>query len=299
MEVEDQTLEGTISATEMEFGDAFEDSGELPKEGENAKDQKPSGQETQETGQQENESGFNEEDGKPPEGTKPPEDEKLPPDPKDQELERLRAEIETLKAGTVQTKEEKPPEKQEPVEFDIAALPDDLKGYVEDYPEALTLAEKVAEHRIKQMFGGGDPKEFITSVNQELGQVRFEAAVMRGGLDKDGNWVDGHPDLYKIVVGPHKDEYARYCQEEKIDPNTVTDPIDAIKILAGFKEKVLSPAIAASKEKREAVSKRGAELMAEAGASLGQARGSRGNSTAGSGTKGDQLEDFEGAFSEA
>jgi len=113
-------------------------------------------------------------------------------------------------------------------------LPEEIKSYFADYPEA----KKAFEYLAKKQLGGMDAEEIkttVTSMQGQINQVNFEKAVVTGFMGEDNKWVDGHPDAYKIMS---TEDYGVYFAAElKKDASlgNISDPSEAIAVLTRYK----------------------------------------------------------------
>ena len=122
-------------------------------------------------------------------------------------------------------------------------MPEEIKSYLEDYPEA----KKAFEHLAKKMMGGLNPEEIqkvVTGMQEQLGQANFEKAVVTGFMADGGQWKDGQPDAYKIMAT--KDYQDWFTAELVRDPtlNNISDPGAAIDVLTRYKTKKAGTAAA-------------------------------------------------------
>lgn len=214
-----------------------------------------------------------------PKEEKPAKEEKADP------MAELMAEIKALKEE-VKTLREKPKEEKPAEESEEDAIPEDLQEYYKEFPEARRAAQFEAERLIKKM-GVGKSDETA----QAIGQMRFEQTVINGFMDEDGSWVDGHPDAMKILTGPAWKKFDDWAKTEKIDPMTVTDPREAIKVIGKYKTSLAAAAAADKKGEQTEEAKR---LTEQAGGSL---KGGTRDKPAGG--KAAQSEDPDAIFEEA
>jgi len=167
-----------------------------------------------------------------------------------QENARLRDE---LKA------KDKPAAKDEPEE-----LTAEEQEYLLDYPEAEKVINRLVAQGVKQALGGADLGQLgqIPTLRMELEQSRFNNAVIGGTHGPDGEWVDGHPDTFKVMRSP---EFATYLQEKRqADPAfDIADPVETIKFIGSFKAATAKAAQAASVANKAA--QRAADKAALAG----------------------------------
>jgi len=123
-------------------------------------------------------------------------------------------------------------------------IPEDIESYFEDYPEA----KKAFEFLAKKHLGGMNADEIKTTVATMQGQINqanFEKAVVTGFMAEDGQWIDGHPDAYKVMATPAYQEW--FSAELKRDPTlgSISDPSSAIGVLTRFKTQSARSAAAA------------------------------------------------------
>lgn len=209
-----------------------------------------------------------------------------------QENARLRAELETAKTGKPAggKEAEGTPNAPAPEGED---LPEDVKEYLQDYPEAQKAIDLFVDRKVKALLGGLDVKEMGTAVmrlHHDLAQVNFENVVLGGYVDPEkGDFVDGHPDARKIL---RSKEYGDFVADRRKQDQTygiTNDPRQAIKILTDFKESRLREATGRKDEANKEKSKKVIEL-AQGALSPGMGR------TGGGARK---AEDFDSAFDEA
>lgn len=210
------------------------------------------------------------------------------------EAEKLKAEIEELKkAAPAKPVEEKPAAAAPAAE----ELPDDLKAFMEEYPEVGRLVEHQAKRLLKETLGSDfDPKQIpalAQQVQQAQAQNDFNTAVLGGFVDEDGAWVDGHSDALVIMRGKHRPAFEEWVKANSVDLAAIDHPKKAIETLTGFKKHLAAKAAA---EKKAAAGQQAAELTQEASASI--QGGTKGGGGAGGGGK-PKADDFDSAFEEA
>ncbi|HUV77073.1 MAG TPA: hypothetical protein VMW06_03340 [Desulfobacterales bacterium] len=113
-------------------------------------------------------------------------------------------------------------------------MPEDIKSYLDDYPEARKAFEYLAKKQLGGM-GADEIKTTVTSIQGQLNQANFEKSVVTGFMGEGNQWVDGHPDAYKIMSTP---EYGAWFKaESQKDPTlgNISDPSDAIAVLTRYK----------------------------------------------------------------
>ena len=141
-----------------------------------------------------------------------------------------------------------------------------VKDYLEDYPEAEPAIKAIAQSLIKAQFKDLDPgklNETLSSLKNEVSQVNFEKAVITGFRDQSGNWVEGHPDAYKVMGT--KDFETWFKSREKLNPTvgSISDPARAIELLNDYKAEKARAASSAHDRDSET---RAAEVRDVAGA---------------------------------
>ncbi len=186
------------------------------------------------------------------------------------EVAELKREIVELKKSAEKSPEEEP-------------VPEDLKSFYDDYPEF----KKAVEWEAKRLTKGLVTSQTVTpEIQGVIGQISFDQAVMFGYAGEEG-WVEGHPDSARIV---HSKEFTDWAGKEKIDPNTVKDPKEAIKIISRFKEAKVKGAFS-EHDKEKAKEKK--EREEAAAANISSTKG-------GGGGKGkSDPNDYDGAWDEA
>lgn len=122
-------------------------------------------------------------------------------------------------------------------------LPEEIKSYFDDYPEA----KKAFEFLAKKQLGGmsvDEIKTTVTSMQGQINQANFEKAVVTGFMGEDNKWVDGHPDAYKVMSTTAFKEW--FDAETKRDPTlgNISDPAAAIGVVTRFKTHSASSAAA-------------------------------------------------------
>ncbi len=177
----------------------------------------------------------------------------------------------------LETAEKKPEATQE------EEVPEEIKTFYEDYPEFKKAVEFEAKRLMKGV--GGVSPEVIKPIQETVGQMIFDQALILGIADDKGEFIEGHPDALRIAASKEFKEWA------KTDPDASTsDPIRAIKLIGRFKEsKVKEAAGEHDKHLREDAEER----KRAAGAAIHSTKGgSRG------GGKVDK-QDYDSAFDEA
>ncbi len=216
---------------------------------------------------------------KPPEKIDEPkkeEEAKLTPDP--DEVKSLKKQLEDTKRwGTESatkvaelTKRLETAEKKSPEKVVEEEIPADIKAFYEDYPEFKKAVDFEVDRRTKGMTPGTPKEDVLAPVMAEIGQLRFERAVVNGVVDKDGNFIDGHPDAMRIVLTK---EFKSWAEKEKV--TEISDPIEAIKAISRFKETKVREA---TREHDKKVGKEAEERKQAASASISSTKGgSRGS----------------------
>jgi|GEM_PF-6095560 len=146
-----------------------------------------------------------------------------------------------------------PPTKPEAEEPKTPEMPDDLKKFLDDYPEMESAVNFFAERIVKERFGDFDPAktgQSISELSGQMDQFRFERAVMGGFRDATGQWINGHPDAYEVMATP---AFQRFYQAE-VQRNPVllqlSDPAQSISLLTRYKEEHARTAAAAHDAKQ-------------------------------------------------
>ena len=153
--------------------------------------------------------------------------------------ERVKA-LETPKPAPAKKTDEEPPATDE--------VPDQVKGFYADYPEAKNAILYEAGQLVKKQFGNLDPADVQKTVERlqnTMAQNNFERAVVVGMMGQTGEWISGHPDAYQVMAGaPYKTWFEA---ERKINPTLyeINDPAWAIYILTRFKKETARAAAGA------------------------------------------------------
>jgi len=142
---------------------------------------------------------------------------------------RMAQELAELKKS--QPKPQVPPDPPPPAADD---MPAEIREFYEDYPDMQKAVQFEAEKLIKTRFGDFDPAA-VSSVKDALAQADFEKRVVTGFSTPEGQWIDGHPDAYKIMATP--DFKAWWTLEIGKNPTfgMVSDPRNAIDIMTRYK----------------------------------------------------------------
>jgi hypothetical protein len=170
------------------------------------------------------------------------------------------------------------------------ALPEKVKEFYADYPEAREAVAFEAARLLQEKLGGVDLNQ-LAQVSQslagEVAQQRFDAAVITGFDDGTGNWVDGHPDAPRIF---RTQEFKDFVTEKKLELDKVTSPADAIKILTDFKAAKIGKAAGESDKGKQTKAK---ALQDQAAGAL------KGGTSGKSASSAPAASSFEDAFEEA
>ena len=117
-------------------------------------------------------------------------------------------------------------------------MPEDVKSFLEDFPEAqkaiLHLAKGLASKEIKAFqdsLGDIESLKNVKAIQDEVHRERWERAVVNGFIDKDGNYVEGVSDYYRIAA-PNNKEYWDWYSSKGYG---ACDPLDAIARLNEWK----------------------------------------------------------------
>ena len=270
--VEEKGKEEVVETTELQVSeDLFDESFKEASEGTPATSETTPEKKAEEKPQEKTEELKKEEEKK--------EEVKSSPDP--DEVKSLKKQLEDTKRwGTesatkvaeltkrLEVAEKKPVEK--PAEEEIPA---DIKAFYEDYPEFKKAVDFEVSQRLKGMTPGTPKEDVLAPVQAEIAQLRFERAVVNGGVDKDGNFIDGHPDAMKIVLTK---DFKAWAEKEKV--TEISDPIEAIKAICRFKETKVKEA---TREHDKKVGKEAEERKQAASASISSTKGgSRGSGSA-------------------
>jgi len=132
-------------------------------------------------------------------------------------------------------------------------VPDEVKGFYADYPEAKNAILYEAGQLVKKQFGNLDPTEVqktVASLQDTIGQSNFERAVVVGVMGQTGEWIPGHPDAYQVMASA---SYKTWFEaEQKVNPTlaAINDPARAIGLLTRFKKETASAAAGAHDKKQ-------------------------------------------------
>lgn len=265
-----QTAKETKDQETKDFAEGFEEEiTEEPKEKESAKEDADPDQDKDET----------------PEEQPQKKDEAAPVVDWQKEAERYRKEAEdnkswatTVAQENAQLKAVKTVEtKAEPKADDKKAQgdepPEEIKAFYEDYPEMKAAVEFEAKRLIKEHLGNIDLGEIqgtVKNLNSNLAQERFNNTVLGGYYDDQGQYVNGHPDAFKVFKTP---QYQTWFDEElKKNPKAgdISDPREAIKFIGRFKAEV-------AKRASQMDADENADLQTGAAASLTSGTGDMGH----------------------
>ena len=145
-------------------------------------------------------------------------------------------------------------------------IPDEVKGFYADYPEAKNAILYEAGQLVKKQFGDLDPAEVqkaVAGLQDTVSQNNFERAVVVGVVSQTGEWIPGHPDAYQVMAGaPYRTWFEN---ERKINPtlDDINDPVRAIDLLTRFKKETARAAASDHDRKQGSQAK---DLKAIAGA---------------------------------
>jgi hypothetical protein len=115
-------------------------------------------------------------------------------------------------------------------------VPENVKSFYEDFPGFSDAVQYEAQKLLRNTLGDVDVKSLHESVRQQEGQRAFERQVVGGFYDSSGQFVEGHPDAYRVMASP---EFKSWADErEKAMPGFLgeSDPSKAIQIISQFKE---------------------------------------------------------------
>lgn len=115
-------------------------------------------------------------------------------------------------------------------------IPENVKSFYEDFPGFSDAVQYEAQKLLRNTLGDVDVKSLHESFRQQEGQRAFERQVVGGFYDSSGQFVEGHPDAYRVMASP---EFKSWADErEKAMPGflNVSDPSKAIQIISQFKE---------------------------------------------------------------
>lgn len=115
-------------------------------------------------------------------------------------------------------------------------VPENVKSFYEDFPGFSDAVQYEAQKLLRNTLGDVDVKALHESFRQQEGQRAFERQVVGGFYDSSGQFVEGHPDAYRVMASP---EFKSWADErEKAMPGFLgeSDPSKAIQIISQFKE---------------------------------------------------------------
>jgi len=115
-------------------------------------------------------------------------------------------------------------------------IPENVKSFYEDFPGFSDAVQYEAQKLLRNTLGDVDVKSLHESFRQQEGQRAFERQVVGGFYDSSGQFVEGHPDAYRVMASP---EFKSWAEErDKASPGflNVSDPFKAIGIISQFKE---------------------------------------------------------------
>ncbi len=115
-------------------------------------------------------------------------------------------------------------------------IPENVKSFYDDFPGFADAVQYEAQKLLRNTLGDVDVKSLHESFRQQEGQRAFERQVVGGFYDSSGQFVEGHPDAYRVMASP---EFKSWVDErEKAMPGFLgeSDPSKAIQIISQFKE---------------------------------------------------------------
>lgn len=115
-------------------------------------------------------------------------------------------------------------------------IPENVKSFYDDFPGFADAVQYEAQKLLRNTLGDVDVKSLHESFRQQEGQRAFERQVVGGFYDSSGQFVEGHPDAYRVMASP---EFKSWADErEKAMPGFLgeSDPSKAIQIISQFKE---------------------------------------------------------------
>ena len=115
-------------------------------------------------------------------------------------------------------------------------IPENVKSFYDDFPGFADAVQYEAQKLLRNTLGDVDVKSLHESFRQQEGQRAFERQVVGGFYDSSGQFVEGHPDAYRVMASP---EFKSWADErEKAMPGFLgeSDPLKAIQIISQFKE---------------------------------------------------------------
>ncbi len=148
---------------------------------------------------------------------------------------------------------------EEPFEFS-----DDVKEFFEEYPEAKKAIEQIREHILKNIGRGGSTEALrseITNLNARVAQANYERAIVSGFVDDNDNFIEGHPDAFRVV---RTKEFDDFCKSNKINTENIS-AMDAIKTISQYKESIAKKS---ASEHDKGVDERAKKLAQKASGSI-------------------------------
>lgn len=115
-------------------------------------------------------------------------------------------------------------------------IPENVKSFYDEFPGFADAVQYEAQKLLRNTLGDVDVKSLHESFRQQEGQRAFERQVVGGFYDSSGQFVEGHPDAYRVMASP---EFKSWVDErEKAMPGFLgeSDPSKAIQIISRFKE---------------------------------------------------------------
>jgi len=127
-------------------------------------------------------------------------------------------------------------------------VPEKVKEFYADYPDAKDAILYEAGQLVKKQFGNLNPAEVqqaVAGLQNTVSQNNFERAVVVGVVGQTGEWIPGHSDAYQVMAGAHYKTW--FENERKINPtlDQINDPARAIDLLTRFKKETASAAASA------------------------------------------------------
>ena len=131
-------------------------------------------------------------------------------------------------------KETQAKDKETPAE---EAIPDDIKEFLDDYPEAKPAIQHFAKQLLKQelaTLGLSELPADLASVKETIAQSNFQMQVIAGIPGDDGKWIAGHPDAIQVMA---TSEFKAFWEAEtKVNPAIPGyGAKEAIEFLSRFK----------------------------------------------------------------
>lgn len=115
-------------------------------------------------------------------------------------------------------------------------IPENVKSFYDDFPGFADAVQYEAQKLLRNTLGDVDVKALHESFRQQEGQRAFERQVVGGFYDSSGQFVEGHPDAYRVMASPEFKSWADEREKAMSGFLGESDPSKAIQIISQFKE---------------------------------------------------------------